>query len=239
MSRGVRWFLVGSAALVTLAGCGRGYHAIMPNASRGGARRRSPASTPAPSRKARASSASSRSRVPACAARIFRSRSRRWAKPRPSAMPRSRCGRPARSPVRAAPQPSRAGRSRSSHIRPARPQLSTAGAADVDRTARRRPAQYPQQTYPQQQVLGAPPSNLQAPPDWQRGGGQPTLQFRAADARSAAPAEEIDNRRIAALCAARARRRADRRKPRGQCRSLCRRSVRRAIRSLPARRRSR
>ena len=33
--------------------------------------------------------------------------------------------------------------------------------------------QYSQPGYPQQQVLGAPPSNLQAPPDWQRSDGRP------------------------------------------------------------------
>ncbi len=52
-----------------------------------------------------------------------------------------------------------------------------------------------QPNYPQQQVLGAPPSNLQAPPDWQRGGGQPTYN-PAPRRRSAAPVEEIETEEL-------------------------------------------
>ena len=66
--------------------------------------------------------------------------------------------------------------------------------ADVDRSARRGAADI-RDVSPQQQVLGAPPSNLQAPPDWQRGGGQPTYN-PAPRRRSAAPAEEIETEEL-------------------------------------------
>ena len=62
----------GSVVLVTLAGCGRGIMQYAGSARRGGTTPRSPASTRAPSRKARASSASRRSKARACAAPIFR-----------------------------------------------------------------------------------------------------------------------------------------------------------------------
>ena len=58
---------------------------------------------------------------------------------------------------------------------------------------------YPQQDYPQQQVLGAPPSNLQAPVDWQRSDGRPTYNpppsYNSAPPprRSAAPPPEADD----------------------------------------------
>jgi hypothetical protein len=44
---------------------------------------------------------------------------------------------------------------------------------------------YPSQQYPQPQILGAPPANLQAPPDWQRVGREPS--YGAAPPRTAAP----------------------------------------------------
>ncbi|MEA2983321.1 MAG: hypothetical protein QOF09_5144 [Alphaproteobacteria bacterium] len=52
------------------------------------------------------------------------------------------------------------------------------------------------QDYPRQQILGAPPSNLQAPPDWQRSGGQPDYNS-GSSRRSAAPAaEEIETEEL-------------------------------------------
>ena len=52
------------------------------------------------------------------------------------------------------------------------------------------------QFYPPQQVLGAPPSNLQAPPDWQRGGQQPAAQqqpaYSPSQRRAARPQAEPD-----------------------------------------------
>jgi hypothetical protein len=52
---------------------------------------------------------------------------------------------------------------------------------------------YPQQAYPQQRVLGAPPSNLQAPSDWRRSDQQPA--YNAPPLRRAAPppAEDDDD----------------------------------------------
>jgi hypothetical protein len=44
---------------------------------------------------------------------------------------------------------------------------------------------YPSQPYPQQQILGAPPANLQAPPDWQRARREPG--YGAAQPLYAAP----------------------------------------------------
>jgi len=48
------------------------------------------------------------------------------------------------------------------------------------------------QAYPQQQYLGAPPSNLQAPPDWQRVDRQPHYDA-APSRRSAVPVIEADD----------------------------------------------
>jgi hypothetical protein len=57
------------------------------------------------------------------------------------------------------------------------------------------PAVSQSQSYPpQQQVLGSPPSNLQAPPDWQRGDRPPSSNPPAR--RSAAPAAEIETEEL-------------------------------------------
>ena len=59
------------------------------------------------------------------------------------------------------------------------------------------PPAYSQQPYPPQQVLGAPPSNLQAPPDWQRERSRPPAELTtrlpsAPSRRAAAPQIERD-----------------------------------------------
>jgi hypothetical protein len=54
---------------------------------------------------------------------------------------------------------------------------------------------YPPQQYPPQQNLGAPPSNLQAPPDWQRGDRQPAYN-PVPPRRSAAPPPEIETEEL-------------------------------------------
>ena len=105
MARGVRWYLVGSVMLGAL-GCRSPAAAaafLWPSASRGGTRPRRNASIPARSRKAPARSASRRSTAPACAARISRSRSRRWATARALGFS-DECGRRGRSRTRP-PQP--------------------------------------------------------------------------------------------------------------------------------------
>jgi hypothetical protein len=45
---------------------------------------------------------------------------------------------------------------------------------------------------PQQQVLGSPPSNLQAPPDWQRSDGRQPSYSSAPPRRATAPAAEVE-----------------------------------------------
>jgi hypothetical protein len=58
-------------------------------------------------------------------------------------------------------------------------------------------AVYPQQQYQQQQVLGAPPSNLQAPADWRRSDErQPVMNQRPQPRRSAAPQPEDDDEEL-------------------------------------------
>ena len=227
MSRGVRWFLIGSAALVTLAGCGRGYLPICASASRGGARPKSPASTPAPSRKAPASSASRRSRAPACAAPTFRSRSRRWAKARrmgfgdePMRPPGSIPGasRPApqpRWPISQQPYPRRAAQSR---------------RADVDRSARHASC-LSAAAIPQQQCSARRRPICRRRRTGSAATGQPGLQSGAVDAAAArrrskrSMTEELPP--YARPGAAPMRAAADR----AAVPRLCRRSARRAIRS--------
>jgi hypothetical protein len=57
------------------------------------------------------------------------------------------------------------------------------------------PQSYPPQQYPPQQNLGAPPSDLRAPPDWQRSDRQPAYN-PAPSRRSAAPPPEIETEEL-------------------------------------------
>ena len=57
------------------------------------------------------------------------------------------------------------------------------------------PQSYPPQQYPPQQNLGAPPSDLRAPPDWQRSDRQPAHN-PAPSRRSAAPPPEIETEEL-------------------------------------------
>ena len=62
------------------------------------------------------------------------------------------------------------------------------------------PRPYPQQSYqsqqyPPEQSLGAPPSNLRAPPDWQRSDRQPAYD-QVPSRRSVAPPPEIETEEL-------------------------------------------
>ena len=173
MSRGVRWFLIGSAVLVTLAGCGRG---IMQYAER--APWRHDAEVACLNSGTVKESAGPRQHLADRRPRHVRrglSAEGLGAGRRPGARLCRRAGAPARLDRR-------------------RQAVAAAAAlADLAAAAHTRQPQYapPRQPgapmsieapgvgaadYPQQQMLGAPPSNLQAPPDWQRSDGrQPQL----------------------------------------------------------------
>ena len=185
MSRGVRWFLIGSAALVTLAGCGRG---IFNYAEREPWRREAEV----------ACLNSGTVKEGAGVVRIS-----------PIEGP-GMCGADFPLKVSALGEAPAMGYVEE----PVRPPGSISGASRPQPEPRWPIAQqqYPARTqsgapmsieppgvvqpsYPQQQVLGAPPSNLQAPPDWQRGGGQPTYN-PAPRRRSAAPVEEIETEEL-------------------------------------------
>src|SRR5215213_9604758 len=174
MSRGVRWFLTGSAALLTLAGCGRGFRQY------GGERE--------PWR---------REAEVACLNSGTVKESPGIVKISPIEGP-GMCGadyplkvsalgdgsalgyidEPVRPPgsiasgSRATPQPRwPISQQQPSYAAP-QPQYAQPGAPmsiEAPGTAPQSypPQPYPPQQYPAEQNLGAPPSNLRAPPDWQ------------------------------------------------------------------------
>ena len=233
MSRGVRWFLVGSVVLVTLAGCGRGYHAICGEREpwrreaevaclnsgtvkeSAGLVRISPIEGPGmcgadfPLKVSALGEGSALGYVD-----------------EPVRPPGSIAGasRPAPQPRWPISQQQPSVRAAAVRRRPA------ARRADVDRSARHRAA-VSAAAYPQQQVLGAPPSNLQAPPDWQRSDRQPAYD-PVPSRRSAAPPPEIETEELPPY--AQPGRGADGAAASTQP-SRCRRSVRRAIRRWPPR----
>ena len=228
MSRGVRWFLIGSARSCHAGRMRPGLSSIMPSASHGGARRRSPASTPAPSRKAPALVRISPIEGPGMCGADFPLKVSALGEGPAHRLCR-RAGASARSDRRREPP---AAEPRWPICAAANyPRAAAADRrADVDRTAGRAP----QPSYPQQQVLGAPPSNLQAPPDWQRARPVSRATIQRRDAAPPRRGRGDRNRRAAALCAA--RRGADRAAAirATDAAALCRRSARRAIRSLRA-----
>ena len=206
MSRGVRWFFIGSVVLVTLAGCGRGFFQY---AEREPWRREAEV----------ACLNSGTVKEGAGLVRIS-----------PIEGP-GMCGADFPLKVSALGEGSALGYV-DEPVRPPgadserRPSGRAAALADVaaaalcaprSRNMRRptnparrcrsnRPAPCPHisAAYPQQQVLGAPPSNLQAPPDWQRDRSRTPaeLQLGAGTPCSRAAGRKRRCRRIAALCAA-------------------------------------
>jgi hypothetical protein len=204
MSRGVRWIVVGSGVLVTLAGCGRG---IMQYTEREPWRREAEV---------------------ACLNSGTVKESAGIVKISPIEGP-GMCGadfplkvsalgeasalgyieEPVRPPEsiagagRAAPQPRWPISQQAPQYAPPQPQYAPArpGAPMSIEAPGTAPPSYPQQAFPQQsyspqqypaeQQLGAPPSNLRAPPDWQRSDRQPAYE-PAPSRRSAAPPPEIE-----------------------------------------------
>ena len=186
MSRGVRWLLIGSGALITLAGCGRG---IFQYAEREPWRREAEV----------ACLNSGTVREGAGLVRIS-----------PIEGP-GMCGADFPLKVSALGESSALGYVEE----PVRPPGSIPGASRPQPEPRwpisqpqysappapQRYAQPPgapmsieapgvaQPNYPQQQVLGAPPSNLQVPPDWQRSDRQPAYN-PPPQRRGAAPVED-------------------------------------------------
>ena len=82
----------------------------------------------------------------------------------------------------------------------ASPQYGAPGAPMSIEAPGTAPQSYPQQAYPPQQYpaeqnLGAPPSNLRAPPDWQRSDRQPAYD-PAPSRRSSAPPPEIESEEL-------------------------------------------
>ena len=194
MSRGVRWFLIGSAALVTLAGCGRG---IFNYAEREPWRREAEVACLNSGTVKEGAGVVRISPIegPGMCGADFPLKV--------SALGEAPAMGYVEEPVR--PPGSIAGASRpqpeprwpiSQQQYPARTQTGAPMSIEPPGVA--------QPSYPQQQVLGAPPSNLQAPPDWQRGGGQPSLQSRTETPLRCAGRGDR-NRRVAALCPARRR----------------------------------
>jgi hypothetical protein len=191
MSRGVRWFLVGSAALVTLAGCGRG---IFNYAEREPWRREAEVAclNSGTVKEGPGLVRISPIEGPGMCGADFPLKV--------SALGEASALGYVEEPVR--PPGSIAGASRpqpeprwpiSQQQYPARPQTGAPMSIEPPGVAQ---PNYPPQSYPpQQQVLGAPPSNLQAPPDWQRGSGQPSYN-PAPRRRSAAPVEEIETEEL-------------------------------------------
>ena len=165
MSRGVRWFLIGSAALLTLAGCGRGFmqyggerepwrrEAEVACLNSGtvkegaGVVRISPIEGPGMCGADFPFKVSALGEAPAIGyvEEPLRPPGSIGGASRPQSEPRW--------PI-------------SQQQYPARPQTGAPMSIEPPGVVQQN---YPQQPYPsQQQVLGAPPSNLQAPPDWQR-----------------------------------------------------------------------
>jgi hypothetical protein len=192
MSRGVRWFLIGSAAVVTLAGCGRG---VFQYAEREPWRREAEI----------ACLNSGTVKEGATLVRIS-----------PIEGP-DMCGADFPLKVSALGE----GPALGYVDEPVRPPGSVAGASRAAAEPRWpiSQQQYParsqpgapmsieapgvgqpnyQQQYPQQQYqqLGAPPSNLQAPPDWQRGGNQPSYNQPPVRRSAAPPREEIETEEL-------------------------------------------
>jgi hypothetical protein len=189
MSRGVRWFFIGSAALVTLAGCGRGIMQYV--GEREPWRREAEV----------ACLGSGTVKEGAGLVRIS-----------PIEGP-GMCGADFPLKVSALGEGSALGYVQE----PVRPPGSIGGASRPAPEPRwpisqqqysAPPASQPgapmsieapgtaQPAYPQQQVLGAPPSNLQAPADWQRSDRQPSTSQNSNPAprrRSAAPPVEDDD----------------------------------------------
>jgi len=199
MSRGVRWFLIGSAALLTLAGCGRGFMQY------GGERE--------PWR---------REAEVACLNSGTVKENPGIVKISPIDGP-GMCGaafplkvsafgegpalgyieepvRPPGSIAGASPSQPRWPISQQQQPQYAPQQYGQPGAPmsiEAPGTTPRSypPQSYPPQQYPQEQALGAPPSNLRAPPDWQRSDRQPAYE-PVPTRRSAVPSPEIETEEL-------------------------------------------
>jgi len=205
MSRGVRWFFIGSAALLTLAGCGRGFMQY------GGERE--------PWR---------REAEVACLNSGTVKESPGIVKISPIEGP-GMCGadfplkvsalgegaalgyinEPVRPPGSIAgasppaPQPRWPISQQQPQYAPPQQQYAPpqygppmqAGAPMSIEAPGTAPQSYPPQQYPPQQNLGAPPSDLRAPPDWQRSDRQPAYN-PAPSRRSAAPPPEIETEEL-------------------------------------------
>jgi hypothetical protein len=186
MSRGVRWFFIGSAVLVTLAGCGRG---VFQYAERepwrreaelaclnsgtvkegAGLVRISPIEGPG------MCGADFPLKVSALGEGPALGYVEEPIRPPGSIAGASPSQPPPRWPISQQPYPAPPAQSRSAPPQPGAPMsIEAPGAAQLN---------YP----PQQQVLGAPPANLQAPPDWQRNEARPNYN-PAPMRRSAVPA---------------------------------------------------
>jgi len=75
------------------------------------------------------------------------------------------------------------------------PQYAPPGAPMSIEAPGAAPQSYPPQQYPPEQILGAPPSNLRAPPDWQRSDRQPAYD-PVPSRRSSAPPPEIETEEL-------------------------------------------
>src|SRR5258708_6506889 len=199
MSRGVRWFFCGSVVLVTLAGCGRSYFQYEARApwrreaevaclnsgavkESAGLVRISPIEGPGmcgadfPLKVAMLGEGSALGYVD------------EPVRP-PGAVPNG--GHPVAQP--------RWPVSQQRYSAPAEPQYAPppnhpGAPMSIEAPGTIQPV-YSQQPYPREQVLGAPPSNLQAPPDWQRD-RQPSYNQSYSPApsrRAAAPPLESDD----------------------------------------------
>jgi hypothetical protein len=185
MSRGVRWLLIGSAALVTLAGCGRG---IFQYAEREPWRREAEVACLNSGTVKESAGVVRISPIdgPGMCGADFPLKV--------SALGEATALGYGEEPVR--PPGSIAGTSRPSAeprwpISPQPDRRQTAAPMSIEPPVALQPQAYPAQ----QQMLGAPPSNLQPPPDWQRGGGQPSYD-PAARRRAVAPAEAIETEQL-------------------------------------------